>query len=127
VSPRVQLVRRMPLTLVAGSQLATMALCATLKSVTNHYNYPEWLGGVCRRVSRNGWQRSFPDEGCGSLCCISLFAEAGRRESVTFRQALMTELWALGTASAACSSFFSEVSLQDSAQFVGEACNRVYF
>jgi hypothetical protein len=45
----------MPLTLVAGSQLATMALCATLKSVTNHYNYPEWLGGVCRRVSRNGW------------------------------------------------------------------------
>jgi hypothetical protein len=98
----------MPLTLVAGSQLATMALCATLKSVTNHYNYPEWLGGVCRRVSRNGWQRSFPDEGCGSLCCISLFAEAGRRES-------------------ACSSFFSEVSLQDSAQFVGEACNRVYF
>jgi uncharacterized membrane protein YkgB len=31
-------------TLVAGSQLATMALCATLKSVTNHYNYPEWLG-----------------------------------------------------------------------------------
>jgi hypothetical protein len=82
----------MPLTLVAGSQLATMALCATLKSVTNHYNYPEWLGGVCRRVSRNGWQRSFPDEGCGSLCCISLFAEAGRRESVTFRQALMTGL-----------------------------------
>lgn len=80
-----------------------------------------------RRVSRNGWQRSFPDEGCGSLCCISLFAKAGRRESVTFRQALMTELWALGTASAACSSFFSEVSLQDSAQFVGEACNRVYF
>jgi hypothetical protein len=117
----------MPLTLVAGSQLATMALCATLKSVTNHYNYPEWLGGVCRRVSRNGWQGSFPDEGCGSLCCISLFAEAGRRESVTFRQALMTELWALGTASAACSSFFSEVSLQDSAQFVGEACNRVFF
>jgi hypothetical protein len=48
-------------------------------------------------------------------------------ESVTFRQAMMTELWALGTASAACSSFFSEVSLQDSAQFVGEACNRVYF
>src|ERR1700736_428254 len=95
----------MPLTLVAGSQLATMALCATLKSVTNHYNYPEWLGNVCRRVSRNGWQGSFPDEGCGSLCCISLFAEAGRRESVTFRQALMTELWALGTASAACSSF----------------------
>jgi hypothetical protein len=35
--------------------------------------------------------------------------------------------WALGTASAACSSSFSEVSLQDSAQFVGEACNRVYF
>src|ERR1700730_10795059 len=80
----------MPLTLVVGSQLATMALCATLKSVTNHYNYPEWLGGVCRRDSRNGWQGSFPDEGCGSLCCISLFAEAGRRERVTFRQALMT-------------------------------------
>jgi len=49
----------MPLTLVAGSQLATMALCATLKSVTNHYNYPEWLGGVCRRVSRNGSQVPF--------------------------------------------------------------------
>jgi hypothetical protein len=41
-----------------------MALCATLKSVTNHYIYAEWLGGFCRRVSRNGWQRSFPDEGC---------------------------------------------------------------
>ncbi len=40
----------MPLTLVAGSQLATMALCATLKSVTNYYNYPKWLGGVCRRA-----------------------------------------------------------------------------
>jgi hypothetical protein len=46
------------------------------------------------------------------LCWVSQF-EAGRRESVTFRQALMTELWALGTASAASSSFFSEVSLQD--------------
>jgi hypothetical protein len=64
-----------------------MALCATLKSVTNHYIYAEWLGGVWRRASHNGWQRSLPDEGCGFLCWVSLFAEAGRRESVTFRKA----------------------------------------
>jgi hypothetical protein len=38
----------------SSTQLATMALRATLKSVTNHYIYAEWLGGVCRRVSRNG-------------------------------------------------------------------------
>jgi Protein of unknown function, DUF417 len=55
----------------------------------HHYYsiYAEWLGCVCRRVSSNGWQRSFPYEGCGSSCCISLFAEAGCSESVTFRQA----------------------------------------
>jgi acyl-coenzyme A synthetase/AMP-(fatty) acid ligase len=28
-----------------------MALCATLKPVTNHYIYAEWMGGVCQRVS----------------------------------------------------------------------------
>jgi hypothetical protein len=53
----------MPLTLVTPSQLATMALCATLKSVSIHYIYAEWLGGACWWVSRNGWQRSFSDEG----------------------------------------------------------------
>src|SRR3984893_5553098 len=42
--------------------------------------YAGWLGCVCRRVSSNGGQRSFPHEGCGSLCCISLFAEAGCSE-----------------------------------------------
>jgi uncharacterized membrane protein YkgB len=45
----------------------------------------------------NGWAVSaggfpamagnVPYEGCGSFCCISLFAEAGCSESVTFRQA----------------------------------------
>jgi hypothetical protein len=50
VSPLVQLARP-NLTLVAASQLATMALCATLKPVTNHYIYAEWMGGVCQRVS----------------------------------------------------------------------------
>jgi hypothetical protein len=48
--------------------------------------YAEWLGCICRRVSSNGWQRSFPHEGRGSLCCISLFAEAGCTEGLTFRQ-----------------------------------------
>ena len=46
--------------------------------------YAEWMGCICRRVSRNGWQRSFPYEGCGSLCSISLFAEAGCTEGLTF-------------------------------------------
>jgi uncharacterized membrane protein YkgB len=45
-----------------------------------------WLGCVCRRVSSNGGQRSFPHEGCGSLCRISLFAEAGCTEGLTFHQ-----------------------------------------
>jgi hypothetical protein len=31
-----------------------------------------WAAVVCRRVSSNGWQRSFPYEGCGSFCYISL-------------------------------------------------------
>jgi hypothetical protein len=47
--------------------------------------YAKWLGCVCRRVSSNGGQRSFPHEGCGSLCCISLFAKAGCTEGLTFR------------------------------------------
>ena len=49
--------------------------------------HAEWLGCVCRRISCNGRQRSFPDEGCGALCYISLFAEAGCDESGTFRPA----------------------------------------
>ena len=51
--------------------------------------HAEWLGCLCRRVSSNGWQRSFPYEGCSSFCCISLFAEAGCSESVTFCRAEM--------------------------------------
>src|SRR6266436_4722361 len=56
--------------------------------------YARWLGGLGRRVSRHGWQRAFPDEGCGSSCCISLFAEAGCRESVPVRHAAMDARWA---------------------------------
>lgn len=39
--------------------------------------YAEWLGRVGRRVPSNGWQRSFPGEGCRASCWVSLFAEAG--------------------------------------------------
>src|SRR6266850_142713 len=45
-----------------------------------------WLGCLCRRVSRHGWQRAVPDEGCGASGGISLFAEAGCGESVTVRR-----------------------------------------
>jgi hypothetical protein len=41
------------------------------------------LEAANRRVSGNGWQRSFPYEGCGSLCSIGLFAEAGCTEGLT--------------------------------------------
>jgi hypothetical protein len=51
----------------------------------HHYSiYAGWLGALCRRLSRNGWQRCFPYEGRGPFCCIVLFAEAGCNESVTF-------------------------------------------
>jgi hypothetical protein len=51
----------------------------------NYYSvYAGWLGCLRARVSSNGRQRCFPYEGRRSLCCISLFAEAGCSESVTF-------------------------------------------
>jgi Protein of unknown function, DUF417 len=59
----------------------------------DRHDYPVhagWLGSVCRRVSGHGWQRAVPDEGCGAVGCISLFAEAGCRESATFRWAPRT-------------------------------------
>ena len=34
-----------------------------------------WLGCVCRRVPRNGWQCSFFDEGLGAFGCINLFTK----------------------------------------------------
>ena len=40
--------------------------------------YAEWLGCFCRRVSGNGRQRSFPDEGCRALGGVGLSAEARR-------------------------------------------------
>ena len=67
--------------------LGALGSCATfIMTVTIIPFMPKWLGCVCRRVSSNGGQRSFPHEGCGSLCCISLFAEAGCTEGVTFRR-----------------------------------------
>jgi hypothetical protein len=53
----------------------------------HHYSvHAGWLGCVCGRISRNDRQRSFPDEGCGSFCCISLFAEAGGSKSIPLCQ-----------------------------------------
>jgi hypothetical protein len=69
--------------------MATDGLIEMNSIYRDRHDYPihaEWLGCLCRRVSSHGWQRSVPDEGCGSFGCISLFAEAGCRESVTFHQ-----------------------------------------
>ena len=41
----------------------------------DHPIHAEWLGCVGGWVSSNDRQRSFPNEGCGPFCCISLFAE----------------------------------------------------
>jgi hypothetical protein len=51
--------------------LGALGSCVTfIMSVTIIPIYAEWLGSNCRSI---GWQRSFPYEGCGSFCCISLF------------------------------------------------------
>jgi hypothetical protein len=42
----------------------------------------EWLGSLCRRISRNDRRSRFPDEGRGSLCCLVLSIEAGCATSV---------------------------------------------
>jgi len=67
--------------------LGALGSCVTfIMTVTIIPIYAEWLGCVCWRVSSDGWQRSFPYEGRCSLCCISLFAEAGCAEGVTLRR-----------------------------------------
>ena len=72
--------------------LGALGSCASFIRDRHHYSiHARWLGCVCRRVSGNDRQRSFPYEGCGSSCCIILFAQAGCNESVTFRWAPRTQ------------------------------------
>jgi len=50
----------------------------------DHSIHAERLGSGCRGIPGNDWQRSFSHEGCGALCSIGLFAEAGCRKRDAF-------------------------------------------
>jgi len=53
----------------------------------DHHDHPGYAGRLeCRGrwFSGDAGQRRLPDEGCGPLCCIVLFAEAGCRPSIAF-------------------------------------------
>ena len=66
---------------IIGNSWGTRLKCYIYNDRHHYSIYAEWLGCVCRRVSGNGRQRSFPNERRRSFCCISLFAEAGRSKS----------------------------------------------
>jgi uncharacterized membrane protein YphA (DoxX/SURF4 family) len=70
---------------ILGALGSCVTFIMTVHNDRHYYSvYAERMGCICRRVSSNGWQRSFPYEGCGSLCSINLFAEAGCTEGLTF-------------------------------------------
>jgi len=67
--------------------LGALGSCVTfIMTVTIIPFMPDGWAASAGGFSSNGGQRSFPHEGCGSLCCISLFAEAGCTEGLTFHQ-----------------------------------------